>query len=129
MKTIHHVLVKHVLRKLALLLSMDEHKANLCVLFWLRGDFCEHFKRNTMKKWGKIDSSKKTKQQYLLFKTFFYVSRLCRLVNPLSKLSRKWRQSAQTLSTTIRNFRLPVKSVNQRVKMLWKSINKPFIGC
>ena len=65
-KTIHHVLVKHVLRKLAWLLSMDEHNANLCGLFWLKGDFCEHYKYNTVKKWGKIDSSKKNKQQFIV---------------------------------------------------------------
>ena len=48
-------------------LSTDERNANLCGLFWLKGNFCDLFKHHAMKTWGKIDSSEKT--QTTLFKT------------------------------------------------------------
>lgn len=51
-------------------LSMDEHNANLCGVFWLKGDFWEHFKDNTMKKWGKIDSNKKNQTTIYCLKLF-----------------------------------------------------------
>ena len=91
---------------------------NCCGLFWLKGNFWDHF--NTMKTQSKINSSEKPKQQYIV-ENFDHVSHLCCLVNPSSKPSRKSRQFIWTLSKAIRNFRSPVNSINQTITTLWKA--------
>ena len=93
---------------LAWLLSKDERNTNCCSLFWLKGDFCENFKHNKMKKWGKIDSCEESKQQLLktlISKPFILFSQ------PVEKTIQKIKATCLNTSKAIRNFSSPVQSI------------------
>ena len=60
-------LVKLELRNIGLVTKYRPTQHKLMWFVWLKDDLCDHFKRDMMTTWGKIDSSEKPKHNKCMF--------------------------------------------------------------